>query len=535
MSDAREIREDSESLAPAPPASDTTTTTPIPRHPEREFWLARWLFLRALGVIFAIAFASLWVQIDGLVGSRGLLPIADFLDRVREVYGERLVRELPTLCWWNASDGFLHAQCAAGLAISIALVAGIAPRLSLGLAWALYLSLSVAGQTFLSFQWDVLLLETAFFAIFFAPGSWVPGLARERAPSAWSLFAVRWLLFRLMFASGAVKLASGDASWHTLTGLTLHYETQPLPTPIAWYAHHLPEWFQRASCAIMFVIELVLPWLVFGPRRARIVAAIAFVIFQALIAITGNYGIFNLLTAALCLPLLDDAWLGRRLPRALSERATRASENACRAARTSTESRWNGSRWSSRLGWAFAVLTALLSGGMLIARIDRHFALPAPLAAVEEWIAPWRTINTYGLFAVMTTERDEIIVEGSRDGFDWKPYEFTYKPGDPRRPPPWVEPHMPRLDWQMWFAALGRARDNLWFQSLMQRLLEGSEPVLRLLAANPFPEAPPRYVRARLERYTFTTAAERAADGAWWSHSNRGLYALPLSRSSSPR
>lgn len=490
-----------------------------------EFFLARWLFLRGLGAVFAIAFISLWVQIDGLVGSRGVSPIAEFLERVRRFNGGLLLRELPTLCWWNASDGGLHAQCAAGLALSLALVIGFAPQAVLVLLWTVYLSLCVAGQQFLSFQWDVLLLETGFFAVFFAPRGWRPALARERSPSRWSLFALRWLLFRLMLASGAVKLASGDATWRDLTALTLHYETQPLPTPMAWYAHHLPDGFQRVSCAIMFAIELFLPWFVFGPRGARRAAALAFVGFQLAIAITGNYGFFNLLTMLLCLPLLDDACLARIVPRGLARRVP-ISTVPIRG-------------WSTALGWSFATSIAFLSCLMMGTRLGPGFELPRPAAEIAEWLAPLRTVNTYGLFAVMTTERNEITIEGSRDGLVWKPYAFEYKPGEPGRAPPWVAPHMPRLDWQMWFAALGRARDNPWFQRLLQRLLEGSPPVTALFAENPFPEAPPRYVRARFERYLFTDEAQHSSQGAWWSRADRGFYCPPVSgpssESSSPR
>jgi len=519
-------------LDPGSPASAFDVRSRASASP-REFRLARFLFPRALGLVFAIAFASLWVQIDGLVGSRGMLPIAEFLDRVRALYGAALVHELPTLCWLNASDGFLHFQCALGFLVSAAILLGFAQRVALALAWLLYLSLCVAGQSFLSFQWDVLLLETSFFAIFFAPRAWIARLERTEAPSDWSLFAMRWILFRLMLASGAVKLASGDACWRGLTALALHYETHPLPTPLAWYAHQLPEWFQRASCALMFGIELLLPWCVFGPRRARIAAAIGFLVLQTLIAASGNYGFFNWLTAVLCIPLLDDALLIRALPRPLAARLS------CSSASSARDDLARGGRKRRDIvrgaGWVFAASAAILSSSMLWARLDRTFTMPSPLAELEEWIAPLRTINTYGLFAVMTTQRDEITIEGSRDGLAWKPYVFKDKPGDPRRAPPWVAPHMPRLDWQMWFAALGRARDNPWFERLMQRLLEGSPPVLALFESNPFPEAPPRYVRARLERYEFTSRAVRARDGAWWSRVERGTYAYPASLESSPR
>jgi hypothetical protein len=323
-----------------------------------------------------------------------------------------------------------------------------------------------------------------------------------------------------------VKLASGDATWRSLTALEFHYQTQPIPTPVAWCAQHLPDALQRSSCAIMFAIELGLPWFVFGPRRMRIAAGAGFVLLQGLIALTGNYGIFNLLAIALCVPLFDDALLARVLPRAWTRRVCESPRDAAHATDERARPQWRGA-----IGWVFAIGVALLTGAMLASRLDRALSPLDPLRRLEAWVAPLRTLNTYGLFAVMTTERDEITIEGSADGVEWRAYEFRYKPGDVRRPPPWVAPHMPRLDWQMWFAALGRVRDNFWFQRLLERLLEGSKPVEALLAKNPFEDSPPRFVRARLTRYAFTSAGERAETGAWWTATERGLYAPAVSLS----
>jgi hypothetical protein len=275
----------------------------------------RWIFLRGLALVFGIAFVSLWVQIDGLIGSAGILPIGRFLEAVRRSAGDVGFLELPTACWWSASDLSLHLQCAAGVLLSLALLAGIAPRVVLALLWALYLSLATAGQLFLSFQWDVLLLETAVFAIPYAPGTWLPrwrgARAPEKPPSTVARFLVVWLLFRLMLASGWTKLVYGDPSWLDGTALTFHYESQPLPTWFGWWAHQLPAWFQRLSCWVMYAIELGLPFLAFGPRVLRRVAFAGLVAFQLLIALTGNYGFFNLLTIVLCVPLLDDARAAR--------------------------------------------------------------------------------------------------------------------------------------------------------------------------------------------------------------------------------
>ncbi|MDE0043894.1 MAG: lipase maturation factor family protein, partial [Candidatus Poribacteria bacterium] len=260
------------------------------------FFLTRWLFLRLLGVIYLIAFLSLWTQIDGLIGSNGILPAEQYLNAVREQIGLERYLAFPTLCWFNDSDAFLHLFCGCGVFLSLLLIVGVAPVLALIGLWVCYLSLVTVGQSFLSFQWDALLLETGFLAIFFAPLRILPRISREATPSSVVLWLFRWLLFRLMFASGVVKLMSGDMTWSNLTALNFHYETQPLPTVLGWYAHHLPEWFQKASVAGMFGIEIVVPFLIFAPRRPRFLGAIALVALQLLIAATGNYCFFNLLT-----------------------------------------------------------------------------------------------------------------------------------------------------------------------------------------------------------------------------------------------
>ena len=482
------------------------------------FLFARWLFLRGLALVFGIAFLSLWIQVHGLVGSRGLLPIAEYLDFVRERLGGPAPFRLPTLCWLSASDLSLDLQCGAGVLLSLALFVGLAPRLALALLWATYLSLVVAGQQFLSFQWDILLLETALFAIPFAPGAWLPGLARERPPSPASLWLLRWLLFRLMFASGVVKLTSGDPCWcyADFSALTFHYWSQPLPTSFAWHAHQLPLRAQQASCVVMYLIEIGLPFLIFAGRRPRQVAFAGLVLFQLLIAVTGNYGFFNLLSILLCLPLLDDAALGRILPGRLRERREAGPLPP-------------GGRPVAIAGVSLAALVAIFTGVKMLDRIGLLQragleSLARPLEPIEDAVAPFRSLNDYGLFRVMTKQRLEIEIQGSEDGVAWKAYGFRWKPGPVERAPRWVAPHMPRLDWQMWFAVFGPARRSPWVERLLARILEGSPPVLALFGENPFPEGPPRFVRAILFDYRFTTAAVRAETGAWWSRSDAGTF-----------
>jgi lipase maturation factor 1 len=485
---------------------------------EPSYLLVRWAFLRLLGVVYLVAFLSLGSQLDGLVGSRGILPAQKYMREARaqldqQGVGLRRYLLLPTLAWVSSSDGFLRALWVAGAVLAVALVAGVAPVPVLVLLWLAYLSLTVIGQDFLSFQWDVLLLEAGLLAILFAPLGWLPVRNGEAQPSLIVLWLLRWLLFRLTMGSGLVKLASGDPNWRHLTALEFHYETQPLPTWIGYWAAHLPAWFQRFSCGTMFVIELGLPLLIFAPRRLRLASCAGMVFLQLLIAATGNYCFFNLLTVTLCVLLLDDSVIARVIPAGVGGSLARVSAGA--------------PAWPVVVLAPLAVVLVAITGVEFLGRFV-PVPWPTPLSGLVRAVRPLRSTNTYGLFAVMTTERDEIVVEGSSDGAHWLPYAFKYKPGDVNRRPGFVEPHQPRLDWQMWFAALGDYRSNPWFISFCQRLLEGSHPVLALLRTNPFPHAPPLYVRALLYRYRFTTRAEHRADGAWWSRRLLGDYCPTL-------
>src|SRR5882762_1191664 len=270
-----------------------------------------WLFLRSLGLIYLVAFVSLWVQIIGLVGAKGILPAHLTMETNRQLMAEAKVglehyHQVPTLCWFNASDRFLKFQCAAGTLLAILLIIGFASVPCLFLLWLIYLSLATVCREFLGFQWDNLLLEAGFLAIFLPRLQLLPGLSRAGPPSRIVLWLLRWLLFRLMFESGCVKLLSHDPTWSDLTALTFHYETQPLPTWIAWHVHHLPVWMHKASCLLMFGVELVVPFFIFGPRRLRIIAGLILIVFQISIFLTGNYCFFNLLTILLCFALFDD-------------------------------------------------------------------------------------------------------------------------------------------------------------------------------------------------------------------------------------
>jgi predicted DCC family thiol-disulfide oxidoreductase YuxK len=462
------------------------------------FELVSWLFIRAIGLIYLTAFVSFGVQALGLIGSHGILPLSEFTDAVQSALGSASYWRIPMVFWLDQSDFAIQAACWAGAALSLLLVLDVIPRLSLFFLYVLYLSLFYAGQEFMGFQWDLLLLETGFLALL---------LSMATKPGMWLL---RWLLFRFMFLSGAVKLLSGDPTWANLSALSYYFQTEPLPTPLAWYAHHLPHAVLTVATAATLFIEVVLPFLIFFPRRLRFVAAFGILMLQVMILLTGNYAFFNLLTMALCVLLFDDAALRRSLP----DSATRFVQRCVRNIKPR--------KIVSIAVGAIALLIVFTGLVQLNAVLNSRIS---PLGAwVLGEIAPLRIVNTYGLFAVMTTTLPEIIVEGSDDGVNWREYEFKYKPGDVMRRPRWNAPHQPRLDWQMWFAALGTASENPWFSRFIQRLLENSPDVTALLESNPFPRKPPLYVRALLYDYRYSTPQEKKATGAWWVRQPQGIY-----------
>jgi predicted DCC family thiol-disulfide oxidoreductase YuxK len=444
-----------------------------------------WIFQRALAAIFLIAFLSFGAQAMGLIGSRGVLPVSLFFTRAENALGSRAWLAVPSLLWWNSSDAAIQAVWIAGAICAVLALIDRFTRAAFAGAWLLYLSLVSASQDFLSFQWDILLLETGFLIIF-------AGYSRV------IIWLYRWLLFRLMFLSGAVKLLSGDPTWRGLEAMSVHFQTQPIPTPLAWYAHQLPRWFQQFSTGAVFFIELLIPLLILGPRRARLFAAPWLIGLQMLILLTGNYAFFNWLTLALCLFLFDDELVHRRMP---------GSVNYVR---------------KPRVAWAAASLIGVVSGSMFWqTMVGRPIPFTGSLVSLA---APFGIASSYGLFATMTTLRPEIILEGSNDGTNWREYEFRYKAGQLDRKPPWVAPHQPRLDWQMWFAAFSSYQENIWLLNLMARVLQGSPEPLALLGGNPFPDAPPKFVRAQLYDYRFTTVGSQH----WWTRRYLGPYVPPI-------
>lgn len=464
------------------------------------YYNARRGFLRALGLVYLIAFISAWVQIDGLMGERGLTPAGEMLSTFREAWGGppgSVMLSQPTLCWMNSSDAMLHALCAAGTAAAALLTFGLLPVPALLVCFVCYLSLIIPGEIFFSYQWDILLLESGFVALFVAPLQWRMARGRDAPVSRIGLFLVKALLFKLMFMSGVVKFTSGDDAWWHLTALDYHYWTQPLPTVFAWFADKSPDWLKRLSVAATLCSEIVVPFFIWAPRRLRHGAAVLLIVLQIGIAITGNYCFFNLLAIVLCLVLFDDtAWAPRR----------------------DRERAGSRMRWPVAIPAAALIVTLPLNAWLTYSAFERRPNWPKSMMALYGWLEPFRIANGYGLFRVMTKERPEIVFEGTADGANWLPYEFRWKPGDVKRPPQWNAPHQPRLDWSMWFAALGSRRDRIVVERLAQALLRNEPSVLHLLGGNPFPQAAPQSVRATMYDYRFTSSEERARTGAWWRH-----------------
>jgi len=459
-----------------------------------DYDLTAWLFLKGLALVYFAAFLSLAGQIDGLAGSGGILPFRDLLQRVLAEEGRVAWVDLPTLFWFDSSDVALQGAAIAGAVLSILLLLGWGRRRPiLILLFVLYLSLYQAGQVFMNFQWDYLLLESGFLAIFLA-----------NAPTRLLVFLFHWLLFRLRFLSGFSKLASGDPSWRHLTTLRYYFETQPLPHVGSWYAHQLPDWLLRAGTGYTLFVELVVPFFIFLPRPFRIFAAVTTIVMQLLILATSNHNFINLLTLLLCLFLLDDRIVGRFVPRRVRE--------------------WRaGMAAVPPPGTGVAVATAASAALILAVSLAMMFPMLTgrPLPHALEGLASigprFGIGNSYHVFPNMQTERQELQIAGSYDGLHWERYVFRYKPGALDQAPAFIVPHQPRLDWMMWFVPTQQMSVAYWFPDFLQALAQNRPAVTHLLAYNPFEgKAPPRYLQVLAYRYRFTTAPERSRSGNWW-------------------
>jgi lipase maturation factor 1 len=480
-------------------------------------WLwARFLFLRALGLVFFSAFYSLAFQIHGLLGPRGILPAGAYLAAVARAYPATRFWYAPTLLWISASDAALTALVVVGFAASLALIFNLLPRLSLAVATLCFLSFVAAAQDFSSYQSDGMLLEAGFLSLFLAPPGLLPRLGAAHPPSPASLWLLRWEWFRIYFESGVVKLASGEPQWRDLSAMDKYYETGPLPTWIGWYAHQLPHSFHAATALVTLIVELGLVWLLFVPRRgARIVLFVVVTLLQVGIILTANYAFLNYLVLILGILLLDDRTLSRLRP-LLRDRPDPPAE----IGRRQRLARARQVAAAAALAWVFYA-TIVAFGGR---------RLPGPLLAPAVALEPFRIANTYGLFAVMTRGRYEIEFQGTRDGTTWVAYPFRYKPQDVRTAPGIYAPYQPRFEWNLWFASLGDWRAHPWVLAAQARLLAGEPAVLGLFRGDPFHGAKPLAVRTELWQYWLTSREERARTGAWWRREDRGPYAPEVRR-----
>jgi hypothetical protein len=504
--------------------------------------LPRWIFLRALGVIYFSAFFSLAFQIRGLIGAQGILPSNEYLEAVAHQFGVARFWFAPTLLWLSTGPHMLGAICWVGMIASLLVICNVWPRATLFLCLVCFLSFVSAAQDFSGYQSDGMLLEAGFISLFFAPPGFLPGLGRAHPPSRASMFLLQWEWFRIYFESGMVKLASGDAEWRNFTAMDEYYQNGPLPTWIGWYVQHLPHWFHAFATGATLGLELGLVFMLFLPRRWRIACFFIVTAWQVPVILTANYTFLNYLVLVLGFLLLDDRFLLRIMPEqwhayitptpipipqtgappeknvesqdSQSSLPERKSFRPLQALRLSLV--------SVMLIWIFYATTA-----QMIWIIFPRLPLPvSPVAALD----PFRIANRYGLFAVMTRGRWEIEFQGSNDGQTWVAYPFRYKPQDPSQRPGIYAPYQPRFDWNLWFASLGSWRENMIVPSTEERLLAGSPDVLALFAGNPFPQAPPQQLRAVLWQYWFTTLEEKRATGMWWKRKLIGLYAPVLER-----
>ncbi len=462
------------------------------------YWYSRFVFERALALIYLVAFLCAANQFVPLLGEHGLMPASRFIKYVP-------FRGTPSLFFFASTDAAFRIAAWAGVALASVAFLGVADRQSAILPaavwfalWALYLSFVNVGQTFYGFGWETLLLETGFFAIFIG--------GRLTVPSAFMIGIWRWLLFRVMFGAGMIKLR-GDPCWRDLTCLDYYFETQPMPNPLTWYFHWMPASVHRAGVVFNHVAELGVPLAYFAPQPIAGIAGLVTIVFQLVLIVSGNLSWLNWITIVLCIPTLDDRWFSW-LPVGMP--ALQEPQLAQRL-----------------LVYGAVALVALLSIAPL-----RNMLSPGQIMNTS--FEPLHLVNTYGAFGSITRVRNEIVIEGTDEAAitpatAWREYEFKGKPGDPARRPPQVAPYHLRLDWLMWFAAFSTPEDHPWFTALLAKLLEGDAGALSLLRTNPFPDRPPRFVRAQYYEYHFTTREERRASGRWWNRQLVGTYFSPAS------
>jgi lipase maturation factor 1 len=465
------------------------------------------LFGRALGLTTLVAFVSLHVQVSGLFGSGGIDPMTRRVSFLADSFGSDAFLAAPSVFFAiGGSDFALGLACVLGELAGLAMMLGVATGPAALLAYVLYLSFTSLGAPFFPLQWDTLLLESLVVATLVLPWGLRQRLDRSVEPSLIARVLVWFLVGRLMFASGFVKLASGDEAWSSLRALDDHFETQPLPVGLSYLLHFGPRWIRTLGAILTFLVELLLPFAIpFGVLGRRIAAG-GFVLLMLAIALTGNYGFFNLLTVALAIPLVDDAALERLMPARLRARVGSVASAAAGV-------------WAQRAKLVLPSLQLALSGLMLVSTLGARLPLP-------DLVSSLRLASTYGLFAVMTTDRPIVIFEGTLDGVEWRAYDFRYQSAEPSRGPSQCFPHMPRLDWMIWFAGLGDFEGNSWIRAVERGLLEARPDVLALFGTDPFDGERPRSVRA--VRYFYRFAPPGDADR--WVRTDRMPYGPALSR-----
>ena len=524
----------------------------------RDRLLPRWLFLRGLGLVYFSAFLALVFQVLGMSGSGGILPAAQYLEALRPLGNERLWLA-PTLLWWGCSDHALVLLVWIGLLASVLVVLNILPRPALLACWVCFLSWVAVSQDFGQYQSDGMLLEAGLLAILIAPTGLRPGWGARSLGSRAALLLLLWEWFRIYFESGVVKLASGDPTWRNLTAMYDYYANGPLPTWAGWYLGHLPFAFHRFTAALTLVVELLLVFLVFLPRRWRLACFVVVTVWQIGVIATANYAFLNYLVLLLGVLLLDDRALLRMVPErwrtsfapvpgtpALSSRpesqrdpAERPATSAAAQLPSQTTRPNHGLRRHPRelvraLRIALTAVLLTMVAYATVAPLIEMFLPRLPLpASPMTLLGPFRVANTYGLFATMTPHRYEIEFQGSDDNRNWTPYLFRFKPQDTHTRPRIYAPYQPRFDWNLWFASLTTWDRAPIVPRTELRLLEGSpeaEQTLSLFRGNPFPNHPPRYVRAVLYQYWFSTRQGHRAEGLWWTRKFLGTYAPTIIR-----
>ncbi|MEK9727292.1 MAG: lipase maturation factor family protein [Candidatus Margulisiibacteriota bacterium] len=476
---------------------------------DQEFWLTRFIFLRALGLIYLVAFLGVLFQFKGLFGRQGLLPAHLFLERVTATYGSGIKAfwSLPTVFLINISDHFMAILAFLGVILSTAVLFGLSNGVSLFVLWVIYLSFVHVGQVFYGFGWESLLLETGFLAIFLYPFFNLNFFPIDHPPPKIIMFLLVWILFRNMFGAGLIKLR-GDASWKDLTALIYHFETQPLPNPLSPLFHALPKWMLKGGVLFNHFVELLVPIGLLLTAPFRMIAGIFTSVFQLILIISGNLSWLNWLTLVLCIPCFDDRIWRRILPASWLKSMP-------------IEHHFGLYAFSTQL---VLVLLAVTIGILSINPIKNFFSSRQRMNSSYD---PFHLVNSYGAFGSVGKKRYECIIMGTHDlnSDQWQPYEFVAKPGDVLRPHPIIAPYQPRLDWQIWFAAMGSYQQHPWLVHLVYKLLQNDAEILALMASNPFQDVPPKYIKIDLYEYQLAPLFS----GRYWDRTYVSSYLPPLS------